>query len=61
MPPTESEMLAARLARMNTLIESLEQACSASTAQRDLFLKLKQEMEAAHAALKIDQPPGFSS
>ena len=57
MPPTESEILAARLARMNNLIESLQQVCAESAANRDLFLKLKQEMVAARAGLKIYRPP----
>ena len=43
---------------MKNLIESLERVCSDSGEQRDLFLKLKQEMEATCAALKIVPPPG---
>lgn len=57
MPP-ESDILAARLARMKNLIDSLEKACSESTQQRDLFLKLKQEMAAARAALNVVGPGG---
>jgi hypothetical protein len=56
MPPSESEILAARLARMKNLIDSLEQACSESADQRDLFLRLRQEMAAARAALKVVRP-----
>lgn len=44
MPPSESEILAARLARMSTLIGALQQACAESEEDRELFLKLKQEI-----------------
>ena len=53
--PSESEILATRLARMKSLIEALEAACSQSSEQREMFVKLKQEMDAARAALKT--PP----
>ena len=53
MPPSESEVVAARLARMKTLIDSLEQACSENAEQQELFLKLRAEMKAARDALKI--------
>jgi hypothetical protein len=59
MPPSESEILAARLARMKGLIDSLEQACSESAEHRQLFLKLRAEMKAARDALVIVDPPGF--
>jgi hypothetical protein len=59
MAASEAEILAARLARMKTLLDSLEQACSESAGQRELFVKLKQEMAAARAALKLYPPPGF--
>jgi hypothetical protein len=49
---SESETLALRLARMRRLIDTLEHACSESAEQREVFLKLKQEMEAARRALK---------
>ncbi len=58
MPPSESEVVAARLARMKTLIDSLEQACSENAEQQELFLKLRAEMKAAREALKIYPPPG---
>jgi hypothetical protein len=58
MPPSESEVLAIRLARMKSLIESLERVCSDSAEQRDLFLFELQEMEATCAALTIVPPPG---
>ncbi len=52
MPPSESEILAARLARMKSLIDSLEKVCSDNAEQQQTFLKLKQEMAAARAGLK---------
>jgi hypothetical protein len=51
MPPSESEILAARLARMSTLIDALQQACAESEEDRELFLKLKQEIAAARFTL----------
>ena len=51
--PSETEILAARLARIKNLIEDLERECSDSAAQHALFLKLKQEMDAARAGLKV--------
>jgi len=55
MADSESDVLAAaRLARIKTLIDSLEKACSDSADQRELFLKLKREMAAARAGLKIE-------
>jgi hypothetical protein len=53
--PTEADILAARLTRMKQLIEALEAGLSESGEQREIFLKLKQEMTAAREALKI--PP----
>jgi len=50
--PTDAEMLAARLARMKHLIEALE-VMSSQSAERDLFLKLKLEMDATRLALKL--------
>ena len=61
MADSETDILAARLARMKMMIDSLERACSESQEQHELFRKLKQEMEAARAALKTVPPPGFSS
>jgi hypothetical protein len=59
MPPAESEILGARLARMKTLVDALEVACSEGAERRDLFVKLKQEMAAAREGLKIYPPPSF--
>ena len=52
MADSETEVLATRLARMKAMLESLERACSESQEHQDLFRKLKQEMDAARAALK---------
>ena len=52
MSPSESEMLAARLARMKALIESLEAECSQSAEQRETFAKLKREMDTAQQSLR---------
>jgi hypothetical protein len=51
MPPSESEILAARLARMNTPIDALQQACAESEEDREPFLKLKQELASARFTL----------
>lgn len=59
MPPSESEILAARLSRMRNLIDSLEQACSESAEQHELFRKLKREIEETRAALRTVPPLGF--
>jgi hypothetical protein len=59
MPPSESELLAARLARMKGLLDSLEMVCARSGEHRELFLKLKAEMNAAREALLTHPPPGF--
>ena len=52
MPLTEAEVLAARLARMKTLIDALEDECSNSEEQHQRFLRLKAELAAARLALK---------
>jgi hypothetical protein len=57
MPPSQSEILAARLTRMNNLIDALQEACAQSDEQRELFRKLKQEMVAARADLKAAAGP----
>jgi len=54
--PSESEILAARLARMKSLIDSLELACAEGAEHRELFLKLRAEMNAARGALKTVPP-----
>ena len=53
MPPTEAEVVAARLARMKTLIDALEGECSASAEQHQRFLTLRGELDAARKALKL--------
>ena len=53
MSQSEAALTAVRLARMKAMIKSLEAACSQSAEQRALLLKLKKEMDIAHAALKI--------
>ena len=40
MPPTDAEIIAARLSRMKGLIDALEKACSANTDLTELFRKL---------------------
>jgi hypothetical protein len=50
--PTESELLAARLARMKFLVDALEVECGTGQAIRENFLKLKREIEQARAALR---------
>jgi hypothetical protein len=57
MPPSESEILAARLTRMKGLIDSLERVCSESAEQQQLLLKLRAEMKAARDALAVVHPP----
>ena len=52
MPPSESEILAARLARMNGLLDSLERICPRSTDHQQLFHTLRAEVKAARDALK---------
>jgi len=59
MPPSESDIIAARLARMKGWIDSLEKVCSESAEQQQLFLKLRAEMKAARDALTFHPPPGF--
>ncbi len=61
MAPSESEILAARLARMNTLIDALQQACAESAEDRELFLKLKQEIAAARFTLSNARNVGSES
>jgi hypothetical protein len=45
--PSESEILAARLARIKHLVDSLETACATSVRIRETFAKLHGEMDAA--------------
>jgi hypothetical protein len=58
MPPPESEIAAARLARMKALVDALEKACADSDEQHENFLKLRAELQAARDALKLYPPPG---
>jgi hypothetical protein len=57
MSAPEREILAARLARMKGLIDALEQACSESAEQSELFRNLRAEMHAAREALKVFPSP----
>jgi hypothetical protein len=61
MADSEADILASRLARMKTMVDSLERACSESQEQHELFRKLKQEMDAARADLKTVLPSRNSS
>ena len=53
--PVQVEILAARLARIKTLVDTLEPVCLQSEASRDTFQKLKLELEAARIAVRIDR------
>jgi hypothetical protein len=57
MSPSESELMAARIARMKILVADLETACAANADNREKFLKLKAELDAARAALTLVLPP----
>jgi len=57
MPPTDAEIIAARLSRMKGLIDALEKACSANADLTELFRKLREELKAAREALKIVPSP----
>lgn len=59
MEHSESEMVAARLARIKTLLDACEEARSDSTEQRALFQKLRDEIKAARAALEEIPMDGF--
>jgi hypothetical protein len=52
MPPSQDEILLARLTRMKYLIDALEAACGESKDLQEIFVKLKHEMEAARASLR---------
>ena len=54
--PVEAEILAARLARIKTLRDSLERECLESGPTRETFLKLKQELEAARITVRPGRP-----
>ena len=62
---TGLELLAARLARMKTLLDALEPACATAIWSREQYLKLQAELTAARATLNAlfppDQSPGESS
>jgi hypothetical protein len=51
MMPSEAELLAARLVRLKTIVDSLESECAASSIAREKFAALKIEMETVRAAL----------
>jgi hypothetical protein len=44
---TEVEVLAARLARIKAMVDTLERVSAEGAEQRDIFLKLKAELSAA--------------
>jgi len=48
--------LAARLTRIKSLIDALEQTCLESEALRETFLQLKQELEAARISVRPVRP-----
>ena len=52
MPPTDAELLNARLARMKSLIESFEAASADTGALRHTFQSLKNETAAIRASLR---------
>jgi prefoldin subunit 5 len=54
---TEADELAARLARLKPLIESLEAECAASAEAQANFDKLKAEMGEISRRLKLIQRP----
>ena len=53
MPPSESEILAIRLARIKQLIAVLDDLRGRTAEQEEAFLKLKAEIDAARESLKI--------
>ena len=55
-PPEEAELLAARLARMKALTESLEAETSRSAQERDTFAKQKRELDAAGLSSTLVKP-----
>ena len=58
MTPSEHEILAARLTRIKTLVDALE-AFAESVEQRELCLKLRAEMDAAHKQFTSMLPPAL--
>jgi hypothetical protein len=50
--PTEAEILAARLARIKVLIDSLDAVTGRTAEQQAAFIKLKQEIEAVRESLR---------
>jgi hypothetical protein len=53
MAPSEADLLAARFARINALVKTLEDACSESAEQREIFVKLKQELDDTRRTLRV--------
>jgi hypothetical protein len=51
--PSDAQLLAARLARIKAIIESLEAVAPQSAEERAIFTTLKAEMDAARSALHI--------
>ncbi|HEX3704079.1 MAG TPA: hypothetical protein VHU82_12175 [Vicinamibacterales bacterium] len=55
---TEVEVLAARLARIKAMVDTLERISAGSAEQQDIFLKLKAELSAARETVTIaDKDP----
>ena len=52
LPHFERELLLARLARIEALIQKVQQTCDASAALRDTFVALEQELAAAATTLR---------
>jgi hypothetical protein len=50
--PAEAEILAARLARIKTLLDALHRECHESGPTRETFQKLKLELEAARISVR---------
>ena len=53
--PSESELVAVRLARMKALIAELEKECAAHVDNHERFAKLRAELDAAREGLKTFQ------
>ena len=51
--PTEAELLAVRLTRINHLIKVLDGVTGRTDEQENAFQKLKQEMKAVRESLKV--------
>jgi hypothetical protein len=54
--PVEAEIVAARLTRLKTLLDALEPMCLENEASREVFIKVKLELEAARIAVRQARP-----